>query len=68
LKQAERERRILELLAREPMSAQALADFGEMSAGQVYPALAKLEAEGVIISLWADGPYPRRRIYRLKVV
>jgi DNA-binding PadR family transcriptional regulator len=33
--------------------------------GRLYPALVRLESTGRIISGWIEGPYPRRRFYRL---
>jgi DNA-binding PadR family transcriptional regulator len=36
-----------------------------LSSGRLYVALARLEAAGRITARWADGPYPRRRLYRL---
>lgn len=37
----------------------------EMGPGEVYPALASLEAQGKVSSEWArpEGPGPRRRLY-----
>lgn len=33
-------------------------------AGRLYPPLAHLEHEGLIVGEWeGDGPYPRRRLY-----
>lgn len=32
---------------------------------RLYPALAAMECCGKIVSIWDDGPYPRRRRYRL---
>lgn len=37
-----------------------------LSAGQFFPALYHLEELEVIEATWAGGPYPRRRMYRLK--
>ena len=37
-----------------------------MSSARVYPILARLERDGVIVSGWESGPYPRRRYYRPK--
>ena len=34
-----------------------------LSAGRIYPVLARLEREGVVESFWAEGPEPRRRMY-----
>jgi DNA-binding PadR family transcriptional regulator len=64
MRQAEKEARILRALT-EPMSGKALADFAELTSGQFYPAIFQMEAEGKVVSSWEDGPYPRRRIYRL---
>jgi DNA-binding PadR family transcriptional regulator len=33
--------------------------------GTVYPALHRLEADGLLASAWADGSGRRRRVYRL---
>ena len=33
--------------------------------GRTYGALARLEASGRVESEWADGPHPRRRLYRV---
>jgi DNA-binding PadR family transcriptional regulator len=63
--QTEKQRRIIRVLADGPLSGRALADFAELSAGQFYPAIMKMEAAGIVASEWEDGPYPRRRIYRL---
>lgn len=65
LSHAEKERRILAALLDEPMSGRLLAEFAGLSVAQFYPAISRMEAEGKVVSAWADGPYPRRRIYRL---
>lgn len=31
----------------------------------LYPALVRLESEGLVVSYWEDMPAPRRRRYRL---
>ena len=31
----------------------------------IYAVLARMESDGRVTSRWADGPYPRRRLYRL---
>ena len=31
----------------------------------LYAALYRMEEDGEIIGRWANGPYPRRRLYRL---
>lgn len=36
-----------------------------MGPGRVHPILARLEASGRVVSGWADGPSPRRRVYRV---
>lgn len=33
--------------------------------GRLYDALARLEDAGRITAAWAEGPRPRRRVYRL---
>src|ERR1700680_4701390 len=37
----------------------------ELPEGTVYPALHRLEAEGLLASTWADAGGRRRRVYRL---
>lgn len=37
-------------------------DFAE---GTIYPALYKLERQGLVVSSWEDGRTRRRRVYRL---
>ena len=37
----------------------------DLPEGTVYPALHRLEAEGLLASAWADASGRRRRIYRL---
>ncbi|MFL5860802.1 MAG: PadR family transcriptional regulator [Solirubrobacteraceae bacterium] len=37
----------------------------ELPEGTVYPALHRLEASGLLSSLWSDGGGRRRRIYEL---
>ncbi len=63
MRHAEKERRVLAALT-EPMSGATLGAFSGLSSGQLYPVLFRMEREGKIASAWADGPYPRRRIYR----
>lgn len=41
-----------------------IARITDMSSARVYPILARLERDGVIVSGWESGPYPRRRYYR----
>jgi hypothetical protein len=33
--------------------------------GTLFPALFALEQEGIIVSEWAEGIYPRLRLYKL---
>jgi DNA-binding PadR family transcriptional regulator len=37
----------------------------DLAEGTIYPALYKLERQGLVESSWADGPTRRRRVYRL---
>src|ERR1700676_3426332 len=37
----------------------------DLPEGTVYPALHRLEAEGLLASAWADASGRRRRVYRL---
>jgi hypothetical protein len=39
-----------------------------MSSGRFYPAIERLESRGDVIGTWEDGPYPRRRMYRLSPI
>jgi hypothetical protein len=36
-----------------------------LTPGRAHVALARLEREGRVVSRWADGPYPRRRLYAI---
>jgi hypothetical protein len=36
-----------------------------LNAAQLYTALQRMELDGRVESRWADGPFPRRRLYRL---
>lgn len=38
---------------------------GPFRFSRVYQAIMKLEREGVIVSGWKPGPYPRSRLYYL---
>lgn len=42
-----------------------ITEAAELSSGRVYVCLAQLEAEGWVTGEFEDGPYPRRRFYRL---
>lgn len=44
--------------------AELSKELGVLS-GWLYPALMRLERQGTITSEWADGPYPRRRLYQI---
>ena len=64
---------ILAVVGDEPLHGYAVIDElkrrsgGELDLpeGTVYPALHRLEAEGLLASAWADGGGRRRRVYRL---
>ena len=45
--------------------ALVLARCAGVSIGRLYVALAELEVSGEVTARWADGPSPRRRLYRL---
>ena len=47
------------------LSAWQLAKATGLTAASVAGVLVRLEAQKVITSRWAVGPYPRRRMYRL---
>ena len=49
-------------------TAYELSKLTGMWSGSLYPALMRLEAEGVIESRWQDenSPWPRRRVYALR--
>lgn len=58
---------VLGALVRSPAGAPAL-DIAERCGrppGSLYPTLARLERRGEVVSWWAPGPIPRRRIYGL---
>lgn len=42
-----------------------ISRLARVGVGRAYPALIRLERAGVVESVWADGPYPPRRLYRL---
>lgn len=41
-----------------------IALLARLSVARVYVVLARLEKSGRVTSGWADGPHPRRRVYR----
>lgn len=53
------------LLRQGAMSAWPLTQATGLRTMRVYAALARLERDGTVVSDWEDGPYPRRRLYRL---
>lgn len=59
------EEKILNALADGPKSSAQLGIATGLWSGTLFPALLDLEARKLVISEFADGPYPRRRIYRL---
>lgn len=60
------ERLVIDVLRRTPdLSGWPLAQASGLGAGQIYVVLARLERDGRVVSRWQDGPYPRRRLYRL---
>lgn len=46
------------------VTASQIIETNGMLSGTIYPILMKLENEKVIESQWADGPEPRKRVYR----
>ena len=64
---------LLAALARGPAHGYALADAlrersgggFELAEGTIYPALYRLERQGLVTSSWEDGRTRRRRVYRL---
>lgn len=46
-------------------SGSQLCDLANLSVAKLYPALMRLERDGLIQSEWEDAPPPRRRRYRL---
>jgi DNA-binding PadR family transcriptional regulator len=64
---------LLAALARGPAHGYALADglrersegVFELAEGTIYPALYRLERQGLVASSWEDGRRRRRRVYRL---
>lgn len=53
------------LRERPDLSAYPLAQRTGIGSGQIYVVLARMEGDGRVVSRWADGPEPRRRLYRL---
>lgn len=47
------------------LSGYPLAKRTGIGTGQIYVVLARMESDGRVTSRWADGPPPRRRLYRL---
>lgn len=60
------EQKILAALSEKPegMSGAEIGEASGLWSAVLYPALSRLEHEGKVISEWAEGDYPRRRIYR----
>jgi PadR family transcriptional regulator PadR len=64
---------LLAALGRGPAHGYALADalkersggVFELAEGTIYPALYRLERQGLVASSWEDGRTRRRRVYRL---
>lgn len=59
---------VLSYLATAPIadtSEAAISKATGLNAATLYPALASLENDGLIIGAWEDGPSPRCRRYRL---
>lgn len=51
-----------------PSQASAYPPIGRLAGlgpGKVHVVLARLEGSGRVTSDWADGPHPRRRLYRV---
>jgi predicted Rossmann fold nucleotide-binding protein DprA/Smf involved in DNA uptake len=46
-------------------TAARIARLATVGIAAIYPILARLEERGEITSEWADGPEPRRRVYRV---
>lgn len=61
------ERQILEYFSpdTEPASGAAIAKATSLSAGDLYPALHKLETNGLIASRRVDGGHPKRKFYTI---
>lgn len=57
--------RILEAIGADEISAAQIIERGRFWLPP-YPALARLERRGIVNSRWVDGPYPRRRVYRVR--
>jgi DNA-binding PadR family transcriptional regulator len=66
-RRADDERRVLAAIAMlrpSQASGYPISRLAHMGVGKVYAVLARLERSGRVASDWADGPYPRRRLYR----
>jgi predicted Rossmann fold nucleotide-binding protein DprA/Smf involved in DNA uptake len=57
--------RLLLALGSEPMTATQIFDKVHITSARLFPMLAQLENDGKVISLWAGGPWPRKRVYCL---
>lgn len=63
------EQKIIEALGaadRQSRTGFELSEATGLGTATLYPALARLERDGKLLSCWADGEYPRKRLYRLR--
>lgn len=63
--QEERVIRAIGMLRPSKASAFPISLLARMGPGSAHPVLARLEGAGRVVSEWVDGPYPRRRVYRV---
>lgn len=47
------------------LSGAEIAQATGIGSSRLYPALARLERKGRLMSAWVDAPFPRRRLYRI---
>jgi hypothetical protein len=62
----EREQRVIAAIGQlrpEFATLGRIARLAYLGPGSVVGILARLEGSGEVVSDWADGPYPRRRVY-----
>lgn len=66
VREAAADERVLEMLGRYPdLNAGPLARLCRLGDARVFAVLWRLERDGRVTSAWEDGPYPRRRLYRV---
>lgn len=57
--------RAIRMLRPSQASGWPISRLAHIGVGRTYVVLVRLEDSGRVVSSWADGPPPRRRLYRL---